>query len=165
MVTLAALVASASAASSSANRKPVTSLLTAKWASTPFHLEMSEFVADEDNGAFWEMVDFFVEERDSIGRSLSDRDERIQKSSFPDFGNVSCGNFPQIRLNYLNMLSSLTMTHSTFYREFYDKCVSFASRFLTASQTALMKLSLSLRTHSPRIEMFQQGRYPVLLCY
>ena len=43
-------------------------------------------------------------------------------------------------------------------REFYEKCVSFASRFLTASQTALMKLSLSLRTHSPRIEMFQQGR-------
>ena len=41
-------------------------------------------------------------------------------------------------------------------REFYDKCVSFASRFLTASQAALMKLSLSLRTHSPRIEMFQQ---------
>ena len=82
MVTLTAtLVASASAASSSANRKPVTSLLTAKWASTPFHLEMSEFVADEDNGAFWEMVDFFVEEQDSIGRSLSDRDERILKSS------------------------------------------------------------------------------------
>ena len=103
VVTLtAALVVSASAASSSANRKPVTSLLTAKWASTPFHLEMSEFVADEDNGAFWEMVDFFVEERDSIGRSLSDRDEWIQKSSFPDFGNVSSGNFPQIRLNYLN---------------------------------------------------------------
>ena len=94
VVTLtAALVVSASAASSSANRKPVTSLLTAKWSSTPFHLEMSEFVSDEDNGAFWEMVDFFVEEQDSIGRSLSDRDERVQKSSLPDSGNVSCGNF------------------------------------------------------------------------
>ena len=89
----AALAVSASAeskrSSGGANRKPVTSLLTAKWASTPFHLEMSEFIADEDNSAFWEMIDFFVEERDSIGRSLSDRDERIQKSSFPDFGNVT----------------------------------------------------------------------------
>ena len=95
MVTLTAtLVASASAASSSANRKPVTSLLTAKWASTPFHLEMSEFVADEDNGAFWEMVDFFVEERDSIGRSLSDRDEWIQKSSLSHF---SKDEFEQIK--------------------------------------------------------------------
>ena len=117
VITLAALVAFSAVADSSkkstANRKPVTSFLSAKWSSTPFHLEMSEFVADEDSNAFWEMVDFFVEERDSIGRSVSDR-------------------------------------------EFYEKCVSFASRFLTASQTALMKLSLSLRTHSPRIEMFQQ---------
>ena len=100
VVTLtAALVVSASAASSSANRKPVTSLLTAKWASTPFHLEMSEFVADEDNGAFWEMVDFFVEERDSIGRSLSDRDEWIQKSSLSHF---SKDEFEQIK--YLKKL-------------------------------------------------------------
>ena len=69
VVTLtAALVVSASAASSNANRKPVTSLLTAKWASTPFHLEMSEFVADEDPNAFWEMIDFFVEEQ--VGDSI-----------------------------------------------------------------------------------------------
>ena len=100
MVTLtAALVVSASAASSSANRKPVTSLLTAKWASTPFHLEMSEFIADEDNSAFWEMIDFFVEERDSIGRSLSDRDEWIQKSSLSHF---SKDEFEQIK--YLKKL-------------------------------------------------------------
>ena len=68
LVTLAALAATSAAAASgtkksSANRKPVTSLLTAKWSSTPFHLEMSEFVADEDSNAFWEMVDFFVEEQ------------------------------------------------------------------------------------------------------
>ena len=105
VVTLtAALVVSASAAESKrssggANRKPVTSLLTAKWASTPFHLEMSEFIADEDNGAFWEMVDFFVEERDSIGRSLSDRDEWIQKSSLSHF---SKDEFEQIK--YLKKL-------------------------------------------------------------
>jgi hypothetical protein len=40
--------------------------------------------------------------------------------------------------------------------DLYTKCVSFASRFLTSSQHALLKMSLSLRTHSPRIEMFQQ---------
>ena len=89
VVVLSALVVSASAenkrTSGGANRKPVTSLLTAKWASTPFHLEMSEFVADEDNGAFWEMVDFFVEEIDSIGRSLSDRDEWISEVKFSRF--------------------------------------------------------------------------------
>ena len=105
VITLTALAAASAVAAeskkSTANRKPVTSFLTAKWSSTPFHLEMSEFVADEDSNAFWEMVDFFVEERDSIGRSISDR-------------------------------------------EFYEKCVSFASRFLTSSQAALMKLSLSL---------------------
>ena len=65
-------------------------------------------------------------------------------------------------LNYLNTVYVLKLDSIPFYREFYDKCVSFASRFLTASQTALMKLSLSLRTHSPRIEMFQQGRYSAL---
>ena len=117
VITLTALAAVLAAAAetkkSTANRKPVTSFLTAKWSSTPFHLEMSEILADEDPNAFWEMVEFLVEERHSIGKSLSDR-------------------------------------------ELYEKCVSFASRFLTASQTALMKLSLSLRTHSPRIEMFQQ---------
>ena len=76
-ITVAAVAVLAAAAgdkkASSANRKPVTSFLTAKWSSTPFHLEMSEFVADEDSNAFWEMVDFFVEEQDSIGRSISDR--------------------------------------------------------------------------------------------
>ncbi len=41
-------------------------------------------------------------------------------------------------------------------REKYQGTVSFASRFLSSTQLNLMKLSLSLRTQSPRIEMFQQ---------
>ena len=104
---------SADASSAKSKSKPVTSLMNAKWENTPFWLEAAEIMADEDATAYWEAVDFLVEEESAIGASLSDRD-------------------------------------------LYDKCVSFASRFLSASQTSLLKLSLSLRTHSPRLEMFQQ---------
>ncbi len=41
--------------------KVVTTLLNAKWARTPFHLEASEFLSDESSDFFWSYLDYFAE--------------------------------------------------------------------------------------------------------
>ncbi len=93
--------------------KVVSTLLDAKWPSTPFVLEAMEFLSDEaGNEAFWEAVDFLAEEEANLGK-ISDK-------------------------------------------ELYDRTLSFSSRYLSWTQLNLLKLALSLRTKSPRIEMFQQ---------
>lgn len=40
--------------------------------------------------------------------------------------------------------------------ERYTDAMSFASRYLSWTQLKLLKMSLALRSYSPRIEMFQQ---------
>lgn len=57
----------------------VSTLLEAKWSSTPFVLESAEFLGDESgNEAFWEAVEFLAEEEDNLGK-ISDKDlyERV----------------------------------------------------------------------------------------
>ncbi len=107
------LASCVSCESSGKKGKVVSTLLDAKWASTPFWLEAAEYLAEEGGEeAFWEAMDFLAEEEGNLGKT-SDRD-------------------------------------------LYDRVVSFAGRFLSWTHLNLLKLSLSLRTKSPRIEMFQQ---------
>ncbi len=50
--------------------KVVSTLLDAKWPSTPFVLETAEFLGDEGGEeAFWEVVDFLAEEEDNLERA------------------------------------------------------------------------------------------------
>lgn len=93
-------------------KKVVTTLLNAKWSSAPFVLEAAEFLAQESNFYFWEMMEFLAEEEANLSHMTD--------------------------------------------KELYDKVISFSSRYLAGSQLSLLKLSLSLRAQSPRLEMFQQ---------
>lgn len=93
--------------------KVVSTLLNAKWARTPFVLEAAEFLAEENDDYFWDLLDFMAE---------------------PD--NAEWINLPD--------------------KEVYGKIMSFSSRYLSEAQLKLMKFALSLRIHSPTIEMFQQ---------
>uniref|UniRef100_A0A0C9QWY6 UGGT1_0 protein n=2 Tax=Fopius arisanus TaxID=64838 RepID=A0A0C9QWY6_9HYME len=47
-------------------------------------------------------------------------------------------------------------THEATDKETYDRLINITSNFLTSAENALLKLSLSLRTYSARIEMFSQ---------
>jgi UDP-glucose:glycoprotein glucosyltransferase len=41
-------------------------------------------------------------------------------------------------------------------KDHYDLVILIAEKFLTAAEIAIMKLGLSLRIYSPRVEMFSQ---------
>lgn len=95
-------------------QKIISVTLDSKWSSTPFHLEASEFFAEESNDYFWRYVNDF------------------QKVDLASFSNST----PKVQ---------------------YETVLEVASKHLSAAKLALLKLALSLRSHSPAVETFQQA--------
>lgn len=66
------------------NRKQsVSTVLNSKWSSTPFALEISEFLGDVKNDNFWAFLDFLAEE-EMMNRKMTDKefyDKLIEFSS------------------------------------------------------------------------------------
>ncbi|XP_077512784.1 UDP-glucose-glycoprotein glucosyltransferase [Amblyomma americanum] len=98
-----------------APQKVISVTLDSKWSSTPFHLEASEFFAEESSDYFWRYVNDFQE------------------------------------------LDLAAFSNSTPKAQ-YETVLEVAARHLSAAKLALLKLSLSLRAHSPAVETFQQVR-------
>ena len=56
------------------NRKQsISTVLNSKWSSTPFALEISEFLGDVKNDNFWAFLDFLSEEQ-MVDRKMTDRE-------------------------------------------------------------------------------------------
>ncbi|XP_077554205.1 UDP-glucose-glycoprotein glucosyltransferase isoform X3 [Haemaphysalis longicornis] len=98
----------------SAPQKVISVTLDSKWASTPLHLEASEFFAEESNDYFWRYVSDFQE------------------------------------------LDLAAFSKSTPKAQ-YETVLEVAGKHLSPAKLALLKLSLSLRAHSPAVETFQQA--------
>lgn len=56
-ISLFLLIAVCDLATSKKKQKSVTTVIDAKWETTPLVLEMAEFLADENEFSFWEFVD------------------------------------------------------------------------------------------------------------
>ena len=56
------------------NRKQsISTVLNAKWSSTPFVLEMSEFLNDAKSDYFWAYLDYLTEDK-MVNRKMTDRE-------------------------------------------------------------------------------------------
>ena len=75
------LLPSLQASTGEKKSKLVTSVLNAKWASTPFTLEASEYLARESNDYYWEFIEFLVEEEGAEGK-MTDQEVYDKTVSF-----------------------------------------------------------------------------------
>lgn len=95
---------------------PVTTLLNAKWPSTPVTLEIAEYLADESPNLFWD----FAHELNELNVPLHELETDLQV---------------------------------------YKAVISVAEKLIGPSQLALLKLSLSMHSLSPRVQAhFQIAR-------
>ena len=113
--------------------KTVSTLLNAKWNSTPLALEISEFLNDEDQSFFWSFVEDVYKQQ-----------EQLSDSRF---------NYLQIFLrNSTNLISLFSETDKVKYETLID----ITRQYLGEPQVSLMKFSLGLHVYSPKVEMFLQ---------
>lgn len=95
--------------SNASKSHPITTLINAKWSSTPVQLEIAEYLSDISNQKFW----LFIDELANLKISLEKLDNDQQR---------------------------------------YDESIRIASELLSKSQLKLLKLSLSLKSLTPRIQ-------------
>ncbi|CAG0894843.1 unnamed protein product [Darwinula stevensoni] len=112
--------------------KWVSASVDARWQSTPWLLEASEFLHDERPDLFWRFAD-----------ALADLDpESLQLSE---------------RSTNAIVNRATVSRHTETDKEYFETVVGLARRFLNSETKArLLKHALSLRYHSPRVEMFHQ---------
>ena len=119
--------------------KTVSTLLNAKWTSTPIALEISECLHEEDPSYFW----MFLE-------SLNQNSNQLASSSkYLTFLAPHCSQGHNI-LNVIQPLFPGTEKAK------YEVLVELAAKYLSTAQLSLMKFSLGLHVYSPKIEMFHQ---------
>ena len=82
LLTSMCMVGSISSDSDPVKKSPlVSTVLNAKWSNVPFILEAAEFLAEENNGFFWDMIDFLAEEENNLDK-MSDKEIYDQVISF-----------------------------------------------------------------------------------
>uniref|UniRef100_A0A336KG93 CSON010503 protein n=1 Tax=Culicoides sonorensis TaxID=179676 RepID=A0A336KG93_CULSO len=104
----------------SSKSHPITTLINAKWGLTPLHIEVAEFVAEENPTLYWDYLEALNDLKPEI--SIIDSDE-----------------------------------------EQYQKAIQIAKNLLPQGQINLLKLSLSLKSHTALIEAHSQIAQEVLL--
>ncbi|XP_039296318.1 UDP-glucose:glycoprotein glucosyltransferase [Nilaparvata lugens] len=112
------LVSGGSGGSQTAGKKKskaVTTVIDAKWHSTPLVLEVAEYLAEEGSHLFWQFVD------------------AVSQMQPP-------------------------LSHISTEKAAYDAALDLVRQgdILSAGQVSVMKLALSLRAHSPRVQMYSQ---------
>jgi len=93
-------------------KKPISTLLTAKWSNTPILLEAAEFLASENKEYLWSFIT-------AIG---------------------------EVTEQGINMKTD---------EELYQLIQELSARYLTTTQLDILRFSLSLRTESPKLEMYR----------
>ena len=119
--------------------KYVTTLIDAKWKETPLVLEAAEYLNDENPSYFWKFVDTFANYDLRNGNFIFYASSLINRANF-----------------FIQLQSHITFFFVVTEKENYDAVVAFAEKYLSQSEVALMKLGLSLRIYSARVEMFTQ---------
>ena len=76
------LLLSLSSAAPDSKSKLVTTVLNAKWASTPFTLEAAEYLSRESNDFYWEFIEFLVEEEGAEEGRMTDEEVYEKTVSF-----------------------------------------------------------------------------------
>ena len=113
--------------------KTVSTLLNAKWNSTPLALEISEFLNDEDPSFFWSFAEDVFKHTEQLSDSMNNLKQSITPIAY-----------------YVSFHFSETDKIK------YETLVDIARRYLGEAQVSLMKFSLALHVYSPKVEMFQQ---------
>ncbi|XP_077988302.1 UDP-glucose:glycoprotein glucosyltransferase 1-like isoform X2 [Glandiceps talaboti] len=98
-----------------AKSKSVTAILESKWRNTPYLLEMSEYLAEENNDHFWNFINSIAELNLAKALGADSQDEDI-----------------------------------------YHLGLKYAGQLLSPVRLNLLKFSLSVRSYSPKIEMYNQ---------
>lgn len=121
--------------------KYVTTLIDAKWKDTPLVLEVAEYLNDENPNLFWRFVD-----------EVSSRSSDFEKSGLYNFQCV----FLELCFDWALYLWIFCILFVAKAKDHYDLVISIAEKFLSTAEIAVMKLGLSLRIYSARVEMFSQ---------
>ena len=124
LLALLAVITSPSAAQK--KRKPVTAALTAKWGQTPFVLEV---------------------------RALKCHDSKCIKSNFQAAEYLNSEN-PDYFWTFVSDLSELDTWPGMTASEQHEVVMRLAAKSLSPAQVKLLQFALSLKTESPKIEMY-----------
>lgn len=135
--------------------KYVTTLINAKWRETPIALEVAEYLSDESQDYFWG----FVDELSSSSNALPAKGKPylvklIVCCDMKNFRILSAFGQKVAILFYKMIETTILLTATD--RETYNAVIKAAEKFLTPAEIAVLKLGLSLRSYSARVEMFNQ---------
>jgi UDP-glucose:glycoprotein glucosyltransferase len=119
--------------------RTVSTLLNAKWNSTPTALEIAEFLNDEDPSYLWTFLEDLSANVDTLSGSKSQNCD------------VIVCKFKLCSLHNIGVKSFLETDKSK-----YEALVDLSRKYLSEAQVSLMRFSLGLHVYSPKIEMFQQ---------